>query len=106
MALSTDDEGVSRIDITNEYQKAVETLGVGYSELKELSRNSLQFSFLSGNSLFEDYRELRVVEPCRRDHEADHEPGSQCRLYLQENDKAAEQWSLEQRFAEFEGQFE
>ncbi len=106
MALSTDDEGVSRIDITNEYKKAVETLAIGYSELKELSRNSLQYSFLSGGSLFEEYRELRVVEPCRRDLEAGREPSSQCRLYLEESDKAAEQWSLERRFIEFEGQFE
>jgi adenosine deaminase len=106
MALSTDDEGVSRIDITNEYKQAVEMLGIGYSELKELSRNSLQYSFLSGGSLFDDYRELRVVEPCRKDLEAGRGPGSQCRLYLEESDKAAQQWSLEQRFVEFEGQFE
>jgi hypothetical protein len=106
MALSTDDEGISRIDITNEYKKAVETLAIGYSELKELSRNSLQYSFLSGGSLFEEYRESRVVEPCRKDLEAGREPSSKCQLYLEESDKAAEQWSLERRFVRFEAQFE
>ena len=45
MALSTDDEGVSRIDITNEYQKAADWFDLDYVELKELSRNSLQYIF-------------------------------------------------------------
>jgi adenosine deaminase len=47
MALSTDDEGVSRIDLTHEYMRAVETYGLTYLELKHLSRNSLAYSFLS-----------------------------------------------------------
>ena len=47
LALSTDDEGVSRIDLTHEYQRAVETYDVSYLELKEFSRNALQYSFLS-----------------------------------------------------------
>jgi hypothetical protein len=47
LALSTDDEGVSRIDLTHEYQRAVETYDVTYFELKEFSRNALEYSFLS-----------------------------------------------------------
>ena len=46
LALSTDDEGVSRIDLTHEYQRAVETYDVSYLELKEFSRNALKYSFL------------------------------------------------------------
>lgn len=44
--LSTDDEGVSRIDLTNEYQRAVQEFGLDYPALKALSRNSLEYSFL------------------------------------------------------------
>jgi hypothetical protein len=106
MALSTDDEGVSRIDITNEYQKAVNWFDLEYADLKELSRNSLQYSFLSGDSLFDEYREVRVVGECRQEFKSGHNPGPGCRAFLGENDKAAEQWSLEQRFKEFENQFE
>lgn len=47
LALSTDDEGVSRIDMTHEYLRAVETYGLTYAELKALSRNALTYSFLS-----------------------------------------------------------
>ena len=46
-ALSTDDEGVARIDITHEYQRAATSYGLSYDELKDLSRNSLTYSFLS-----------------------------------------------------------
>lgn len=106
MALSTDDEGVSRIDITNEYQKAVNWFDLEYAELKELSRNSLQYSFLSGDSLFEEYSEVHVVSECREDFEDGRNPGKECRAFLEENNKAAQQWSLERRFKEFEVQFE
>ncbi len=34
VALSTDDEGVSRIDITHEYEKAADTFGLTYLDLK------------------------------------------------------------------------
>lgn len=34
VALSTDDEGVSRIDMTHEYVRAAETYGLSYSDLK------------------------------------------------------------------------
>jgi hypothetical protein len=106
MALSTDDEGVSRIDITNEYQKAVSWFDLEYADLKELSRNSLQYSFLSGDSLFEEYSEVHVVSECRQEFKDGHDPGPRCRAFLEENNKAAEQWSLERRFKEFENQFE
>lgn len=46
MALSTDDEGVSRIDLTHEYQRAVTTYDLGYGDLKTLSRASIEYSFL------------------------------------------------------------
>ena len=36
VALSTDDEGVSRIDMTHEYVRAVETYGLTYADLKAI----------------------------------------------------------------------
>ena len=45
--IATDDEGVSRSDLTNEYQRAVEEHGLSYREIKNISRNSIEFSFLT-----------------------------------------------------------
>src|SRR5258706_149887 len=41
VALSTDDEGVSRIDLTNEYVRAVETYDFKYADLKRMARTGL-----------------------------------------------------------------
>lgn len=46
VVLSTDDEGVSRSDITNEYQRAVQEQGLTYQELKKISLDSIRYSFL------------------------------------------------------------
>jgi len=43
--IATDDEGVSRSDMTHEYLRAVQTYALGYRDLKNIVRNSLQFSF-------------------------------------------------------------
>jgi adenosine deaminase len=50
VVIATDDEGVARSDLTNEYQRAVEEHGLTYGEIKEISRNSIEFSFLSGEA--------------------------------------------------------
>ena len=45
-ALSTDDEGVSRIDLTHEYVRAALTYDLSWADIVELSRNSLRYAFL------------------------------------------------------------
>jgi hypothetical protein len=46
VVLATDDEGVARSDLTNEYMRAALEHGLGYRELKTISRDSLRYSFL------------------------------------------------------------
>jgi adenosine deaminase len=46
VALSSDDEGVMRIDLTHEYQRAAATYNLNYSDLKALARNALEYSFM------------------------------------------------------------
>jgi hypothetical protein len=46
VVIATDDEGVARSDLTNEYQRAVEEQGLTYGQLKQISRNSIEYSFL------------------------------------------------------------
>ncbi|MFL6440183.1 MAG: adenosine deaminase [Terriglobales bacterium] len=45
VVIATDDEGVSRSDMTHEYLRAVEAYGLSYGELKKIVRDSLQYSF-------------------------------------------------------------
>ncbi len=52
IALSTDDEGVSRIDITHEYVRAALDYHLSYQELKQLARTGMEHSFLPGKSLW------------------------------------------------------
>ncbi len=63
VALATDDEGVSRSDMTHEYFRAIQTYDfLGYKELKRMARMSLEHSFLAGSSLWAS--ESRMVAAC------------------------------------------
>jgi adenosine deaminase len=46
VALSTDDEGVSRINLTHEYVRAAMTYPLTYSDLKQMVRTGIEHSFL------------------------------------------------------------
>ncbi len=45
-SLSADDEGVFRIDLTNEYVRAALEQGLTYTDLKTAGRNGIRYSFL------------------------------------------------------------
>jgi len=45
VVIATDDEGVSRSDMTHEYLRAVESYGLGYADLKKIVRDSIEYSF-------------------------------------------------------------
>jgi adenosine deaminase len=104
VALSTDDEGISRIDLTHEYVRAVETYDLSYADLKHLVRNSLEYSFLPGASLWASPDYDRLASACEGDAGAD-KPSSACEAFLKGSEKAAEQWELEKRFRVFEASF-
>jgi hypothetical protein len=46
VVLSTDDAGVSRIDLTNEYLRAARDYPLGYRDLKRIARHSIEHAFL------------------------------------------------------------
>ena len=58
VALSTDDQGVSRSDMTHEYLRAAETYNLSYSDLKHLARQSLKYSFLNTSDRAQAERKL------------------------------------------------
>ncbi len=104
VALATDDEGVSRSEITREYMRAVQDQGLDYRTLKRMARNSLEHSFLAGASLWSDGRSFTATtRECSMEHLAS--PGPACQKFLDSSDRAREQWKLEQAFAEFEARF-
>ena len=105
LVLSTDDEGVSRIDLTHEYLRATLTFGLHYADLKQLSRNSLSYSFLPGDSLW-TLSGNQLAKPC-----AGISPGMKvagpkdqgtCAGLLSRSEKARTQWQLEAAFHDFE----
>jgi adenosine deaminase len=104
-ALTTDDEGVSRIDLTHEYVRAVETYGLNYRDLKQIVRTSLDHSFLPGESLWRAPDNFTVAaSACARDSLGSDKPSSPCAAFLTSSEKAAQQWELERRFRKFESE--
>jgi adenosine deaminase len=87
LVLSTDDEGVERIDLTHEYLRAVQSWHLDYPALKALARNAVAYSFLSGEAL--------ATAP-------DGTPRPPGAGLLARSDKARQQWALERDFAAFE----
>jgi hypothetical protein len=105
VALATDDEGVSRSDMTHEYLRAVETYGLTYGELKRMARASLEHSFMPGQSLWSDSPSERYASPCAVSIRDSGSPSSACTTRLNRSERARVQWQLELAFAEFEKKF-
>jgi len=100
VALATDDEGVSRSDMTHEYLRAVETYNLTYSDLKRMARASLEHSFIPGESLWSNSRESHPAADCDGVRVS-----SQCQKLLDNSERARLQWQTEKAFAEFERKF-
>lgn len=100
VTLATDDEGVSRIDLTHEYLRAATGHGLGYLELKAMARNSLRHAFIEGQDLWQGPG-YRTMQPVCADSSAEC-VSSDCQRFLERNAKAGLQWALERRFTAFE----
>lgn len=105
VALATDDEGVSRSEISREYLKAAEEHGLGYIQLKTMARTSLQYAFLPGASLWANSKTFAAVAQCAGDISMTRESSQGCKQYLDGSEKANLQWKLEQDFRAFENHY-
>jgi len=104
VAISSDDEGVARSDMTHEYLRAEESYRLPYPELKRMTRQSLEHSFLPGESLWASTKgSFRVVAACANN--PIDKPSTACEKFLAANERAREQWKLEQAFTNFEKNF-
>ena len=52
ITLATDDEGISRSNLSMEYVKAAQEHNLSYSFLKEIARNALKYSFVEGDGIY------------------------------------------------------
>lgn len=98
VVLSTDDEGVSRSDMTNEYLRAVTEQRQRYRDLKQMARDSLHYAFLPGTSIWQDRAGGPRVAACR-DVDA-----AACRALAAAHPKARLEARLERDFRRFERQ--
>jgi adenosine deaminase len=106
VALATDDEGVSRSDMTHEYLRAAQTYDfLGYRDLKRMARQSVEHSFLPGKSLWEETEPFRPVSGCARDDPGKGKLSPGCQQLMDQSERARMQWKLEEQFAEFEKKF-
>ncbi len=106
VALSTDDEGVSRIDITREYTRAALDYHLTYADLKQLARTGMEHNFLPGASLWAapDVFTAPVVA-CKSQTLGGDLPSAACKAFLAGSQKSAAQWEQERRFRVFEEAF-
>lgn len=93
VALSTDDEGVSRGDLTQEYLRAATTWPLTYQEMKDLSRNGLTYSFIPGESLWADGHLVSACQDLK---------SQSCQHFAAGSEKAQAQLALEEKFHQFE----
>ncbi len=106
VALSTDDEGVSRIDITGEYVRAALDYQLSYQDLKQLARTGMEHAFLPGASLWAAPDAFTTpAAACKGQTLGSEKPSAGCKSFLDGSEKAAAQWELERRFRAFEAKF-
>jgi adenosine deaminase len=105
VALATDDEGVSRSEMSREFFRAANDQGLSYPQLKMLARNSLQYAFIHGSSLWQDASRFLPVSQCVSDVATTKLNSAACREYVASSEKAKLQGQLELDFKAFESRF-
>ena len=106
VALATDDSGILRGDITQEYIAAATDQGLDYKTLKQMARTSLEYAFVEGGSLWANRDDFTdTVGACAQDKRGEATTSANCKAYLTAHKRAALQWKLETQFATFENQF-
>lgn len=101
VALATDDPGVSRGDITQEFERAAETYHLKYQDLKKFARASLEYSFLPGESLWKSRGSYEMKSECAGVESMSNSRPA-CEQLVRRSPKAEAELKLELTFDEFE----
>lgn len=104
VALSTDDAGISRTELSDDYQAAVRN-GATYDDLKTAARNGIAFGFLAGEGLWADPNVYRKPVAACVGQLGNAEPKGACADLVAKSDKAREQWRHERLLKAFEAKF-
>ena len=102
IALATDDEGVTRADLTASFERAVIDYHIDYPTLKIFVRDSLDHAFVGGASLWRARETFIPVAPCANNVARQEAQSTDCRSYLAANARAALEWREEAAFGHFE----
>ena len=105
VALATDDEGVARATMTQEYLRAAESYDFPYATLKRMARQSLDHSFLPGASLWEEKQQFRRLPACAEDVPGSEKVSKGCQHFLNASERGQIEWKLEEEFVKFEQRF-
>lgn len=98
--LTSDSGGILRADLTDQYILAVSRYQPSYADLVRLSRNSLELSFIEGQSLWVSGHLGQRVKICASEP-VSAQPTKSCATYLRQNAKAELEWRLEVSLKEF-----
>lgn len=99
---TTDDPGISRSDLSNEYARAVFDTGATYEDLVTSARNALAFSFLPGEGLWLDPGRYQHFNPACEGSVVQTVLSGRCRDLLDASPMAREQMRFEALLLAFE----
>ena len=107
IVLASDDAGVLRTDLSEQFVViASEYPQIKYLDFKKFVRNSIEYSFLQGRSIWSskgDYSKL--VAECSRCSPGSKDLNQKCKAFLDSNEKARIEWKLERDLAAFEKKY-
>ena len=102
LALSTDDPGILRTTLLQQFVTAAAYPSVRYADLETLARNSLEFAFLEGDGLWSDAgTDTQPVAECRGLLIASGQPDEGCLRWAQRSPRARLQLHLEHDLTAF-----
>ena len=102
VVISTDDEGILRTDLTNEFWLAVTRYNLSYKQVKTMARNVLTYNFLPGKILWKNSDTFAPVKECQNQTLGSTSPSNACKAFLQSSEKARLEWQLENELNQFE----
>jgi hypothetical protein len=107
IVLASDDAGLLRTDLSEQFVIiAREYPKIKYKDFKKFVRNSIEYSFLRGGSIWAskgDY--TRLVAECSRCSPLSKNPNAKCKAFLDSSEKARVEWKLEGDLAAFEEKY-
>jgi hypothetical protein len=107
VVLASDDAGVLRTDLSEQFVTiATDYPQIKYQDFKNFVRNSIEYSFIEGRGIWSSKGDYTTLVPecciCNPDSENLDE---KCKVFLDNNEKAKLEWTLEEDFEEFEERY-